>query len=70
MKKSLCAAVIAMGLLAETAIPVIAATTHHRKSSRNRTAEGVEPETSVSVRRAARRQAPLSDAVEALARVL
>ena len=35
MRKSLCAAVIGMGLLAETAVPVIAATTHH-KSTKNR----------------------------------
>ena len=54
--------------IGETAIPVIAATTTTK--SKGTEAEGVEPETWVSVRRAAPRQAPSSDVVEALVQVL
>ena len=67
MRKSLCAAVLSLGLLTEIAMPVIAATSKNRTSSKITIAavEGVGgPEMWVLVRRAAPRQAPSSGGVE------
>ena len=72
MRKSLFAAILSVGLLAETAVPVIVAAT--TDSMQKRTIAAVEgvggPEMWVLVRRAARQQAPSSGAVEEPALVL
>jgi hypothetical protein len=63
MRKSLCAAVLSLGLLTEIAMPIIAATSKNRTSSKNnnRAVEGVGgQEMWVLVRRVAPQQAPLS----------
>ena len=74
MRKSLCAAILSVGLLAETAVPVIAAPSR-TINLKQRTIAAVERrrrdvEMWVLARRAALRQAPSSGAVEEPALVL
>ena len=74
MRKSLFAAILSVGLLAETAVPVIVAATSKTRTPQKRTIAAVEgvggPEMWVLVRRAAPQQAPSSGAVEEPALVL